>query len=97
MKNLTQLNSISNVEVDVENSLVSFEMESEKDLDLVIPFYDSFIFNNHLHLANCVPDFSNIKPSFFIENNNLKSIVNKYIKISCFYKNNLGKSKSNKF
>ncbi len=35
IKNLIQLNSISNVEVDVENSLVSFEMESEKDLDEV--------------------------------------------------------------
>lgn len=44
----------------------------QKDnVDLVIPFYDSFIFNNHMYLSNCVPDFSRIKPSFFIENNNL--------------------------
>lgn len=44
----------------------------QKDnVDLVIPFYDSFISNNHLHLANCVPDFSTIKPSFFIEDNSL--------------------------
>ena len=35
------------------------------DVDLVIPFYDSFIFNNQMYLANCVPDFSSIKPSFF--------------------------------
>ena len=41
------------------------------DVDLVIPFYDSFIFNNQMYLANCVPDFSSIKPSFFLENNNL--------------------------
>jgi hypothetical protein len=41
------------------------------DVDLVIPFYDSFIFNNQMYLANCVPDFSRIKPSFFIEDNGL--------------------------
>lgn len=41
------------------------------NVDLVIPFYDSFIFNNHMYLANCVPDFSKIKPTFFLENNNL--------------------------
>ncbi|WP_264559083.1 heavy-metal-associated domain-containing protein [Flavobacterium sp. N2270] len=35
IKNLTQLNAISNVEVDVEDSVVSFEMESEKDLEQV--------------------------------------------------------------
>jgi DNA polymerase III alpha subunit len=41
------------------------------DIDLVIPFYDSFIFNNHTHLKKCVPDFSKIKPSFWVEDNNL--------------------------
>jgi len=53
----------------------------ETDLDLIIPFYDSFIFNNHMNLANCVPDFSKIKPLFFVENNNLPfdSIVKKYV------------------
>lgn len=35
IKKLTQLNFISNVEVNVEDSLVSFEMESENDLDEV--------------------------------------------------------------
>lgn len=35
IKNLTQLNAISDVEVDVEDSVVSFEMESEKDLEQV--------------------------------------------------------------
>jgi len=73
-KFLNKISSYSLVECD---GRVDFKylnsMWSEKDLDLVIPFYDSFIFNNHLHLANCVPDFSNIKPSFFIENNNLPS------------------------
>jgi hypothetical protein len=58
----------------------------DSDLDLVIPFYDSFIFNNHMHLANCVPDFSKIKPSFFEEENGLPFdlIVNKHVnKFTC--------------
>lgn len=38
---------------------------------LAVPFYDSFIFKNHLSLSNCTPDFKSIKPVYFIENNNL--------------------------
>lgn len=51
------------------------------DLDLVIPFYDSFIFNNNMYLNNCIPDFNKIKPSFLIERNNLPfdSLVEKLI------------------
>ena len=41
------------------------------DLDLVIPFYDSFIYKNALELSCCVPDFSKITPSFFYEENSL--------------------------
>ena len=41
------------------------------DLELVIPFYDSFIFNNNLYLKKCVPDFSKITPTFWVERNNL--------------------------
>ena len=44
---------------------------NEKDLQLAIPFYDSFIFNNIMGHATCIPDFSKIKPVFFIESNNL--------------------------
>lgn len=40
-------------------------------LALVIPFYDSFIFNNTLSQGNCIPHFNKIRPTFFIENNNL--------------------------
>jgi hypothetical protein len=34
-----------------------------------------------MNLANCIPDFSKIKPSFFVESNNLPfdSIVKKYV------------------
>ncbi len=40
-------------------------------LQLVIPFYDSFIYQNQLHLKNCIPNFNKIKPTFWIEKNNL--------------------------
>lgn len=41
----------------------------DKDLKLVIPFYDSFIFQNNFTLSSCIPDFSQIKPTFLIEEN----------------------------
>ena len=41
------------------------------DVELVIPFYDSFIFNNNLYLKKCIPDFSDISPTFWVEKNNL--------------------------
>lgn len=41
------------------------------NLLLIVPFYDSFIFNNQLQLGNCIPSFGSIKPIFFIERNNL--------------------------
>jgi|TARA_R110002020_G_scaffold145558_6_gene318996 DNA polymerase III alpha subunit len=40
-------------------------------LELIIPFYDSFIHQNQLYLKNCVPDFKNIIPTFWLEENNL--------------------------
>ena len=42
-----------------------------KDIQLVIPFYDSFIFNNNFHLRKCVPDFNKISPTFWVEENGL--------------------------
>jgi DNA polymerase III alpha subunit len=41
------------------------------DLIMAVPFYDSFIFKNHLYLGNCIPQFKKIKPIFFIERNRL--------------------------
>jgi len=38
-------------------------------LKLVIPFYDSFIFQNLFSFSSCVPDFSFTSPYFFIEDN----------------------------
>lgn len=42
-----------------------------ENLLLVIPFYDSFIFDNTLRFCYCVPDFTKIKPIFFIEEHDL--------------------------
>ena len=44
---------------------------NEENLDLVIPFYDSFIHQNQMYLKNCVPDFKKVKPTFWLEQNNL--------------------------
>ena len=41
------------------------------DLKLAIPFYDSFIFNNAFSFSNCVPNFGEIRPTFFLEENGL--------------------------
>ncbi|HAI39680.1 MAG TPA: hypothetical protein DCM40_17025 [Maribacter sp.] len=47
------------------------ELWDEKDLTLVVPFYDSFISENNLKIKSCVPDFSFCQPLFFIEDNDL--------------------------
>ena len=54
-------------------------------LKMVIPFYDSFIFNNSLKFSNCIPDFSNISPDFFVEENGLPfdSIVKERVLSFC--------------
>lgn len=44
---------------------------SNKELSLVIPFYDSFIFNNVLAGFNCVPEINFTEPKFFLEDNRL--------------------------
>lgn len=44
---------------------------SDKDLLLAIPFYDSFLFENHLSTGQCVPEFGGIKPVFFTEESDL--------------------------
>lgn len=41
------------------------------DLALSIPFYDSFLHKNLLASGLCVPDYRGIKPTVFIERNNL--------------------------
>lgn len=44
------------------------DMLLSKNLMIMIPFYDSFLFNNLTHFGQATPDLSNIKPIFCIEN-----------------------------
>jgi DNA polymerase III alpha subunit len=70
----TILNKISTFTSLVGKNKIDFNYLNSiwtKDLDLVVPFYDSFIFNNSMYLNNCIPDFNKIKPSFLIERNGL--------------------------
>jgi DNA polymerase III alpha subunit len=41
------------------------------DLTLAIPFYDSFLHKNLLQGSLCIPEFKSIKPTIFLEENNL--------------------------
>lgn len=43
----------------------------EKNLSLVVPFYDSFLYLNNFESHIHVPDFSFTEPKFLIENNEL--------------------------
>lgn len=59
----SQLNHGGKVDFDLLEGLWS------DDVALVIPFYDSFLHKNTLEQGNCIPRFSKITPTFFIENN----------------------------
>lgn len=41
------------------------------NLQLIIPFYDSFIYQNSFTFSQIVPDFGNLDPYFFVESNGL--------------------------
>ena len=69
-----------------------------ENLLLVVPFYDSFIFNNQMKMSNCIPDFKKINPLFFIERNDLpfdsivEEAVVQYVKSNSNYETQLVKS-----
>ena len=44
---------------------------SDKDLNMVVPFYDSFLHLNTLHGYMCMPDFSFCKPVYAVEQNDI--------------------------
>ena len=44
---------------------------SNKDLLLIVPFYDSFIYYNTLTTKICMPEFEFTEPIFLEEDNNL--------------------------
>lgn len=47
------------------------EIWDNKDLSLVVPFYDSFLHRNSLHGSLCLPSFDYTVPTLFVEDNNL--------------------------
>jgi|TARA_R100000081_G_C4784071_1_gene153375 DNA polymerase III alpha subunit len=71
-KLLNKISSFSSLEGKgfVDFNYLNKVWDSSK-LDLVIPFYDSFIHQNQLYLKNCIPNFKKIKPIFWIEKNDL--------------------------
>lgn len=72
--NLTEIFTASNEHGFYEYPRIDFKTLKSlwsDNLQLVVPFYDSFIHKNACYLSNCLPDFSFTKPIFFIENNGL--------------------------
>ena len=57
---------------------------------MVLPFYDSFIFNNIMSFSSCIPDFSFCSPTFFVEDNNYCRVLlfNKEAPIFEYYSKN---------
>lgn len=74
-KRLIKLSTLAAVDnYDIEARLdyeTLHRLWSDDDLSLAVPFYDSFIFNNFFTKKSCLPNFGNIKPVMFIENNDL--------------------------
>lgn len=53
-----------------------------KDIQMVVPYYDSFLMKNLMSFSSCIPDFSFCKPIFFTEENGLpfEQIYNERLK-----------------
>lgn len=43
----------------------------ETSLSFVVPFYDSYIYENNFHQKNCIPDLESFNPVFWSESNDL--------------------------
>jgi DNA polymerase III alpha subunit len=43
----------------------------ETSLSFVVPFYDSYIYENNFHQKNCIPDLDGLNPVFWSESNDL--------------------------
>jgi DNA polymerase III alpha subunit len=69
---------------------------SNRDLQLCVPFYDSFIFKNTLESSNCVPELEGFNPIFFTEDNNLPfdNLIMKRVQSFCSDQYQMQKTKS---
>jgi len=85
----TKLNELSTKSQLEGGGLLDFKMAEdlwdENSLKMCIPFYDSFIHKNACSFSNCIPDFSSIRPDFFVENNllPLDPIINSRVTAYC--------------
>lgn len=72
------------------------EFWDDSSLQLVVPFYDSFIFKNTLEGGECMPEFDFTEPVFFVEENELffDSIVRKRVESFCKGKYEIKEAKS---
>lgn len=52
----------------------------DDNLELAVPFYDSFLYNNIFTQNSCIPEFRSIKPTMFVEDHGLA--FDKYIRKS---------------
>lgn len=48
-----------------------FHSVADDNLAVAVPFYDSFLHRNAVYSQQCVPDFKKIKPTLFVEENEL--------------------------
>jgi len=69
IKKLNELHSRQFSDNDVDKKFIE-EWYSE-DVALVIPFYDSFLFNNFLQYGKFIFDLEDFSPTFFLESNGL--------------------------
>ena len=85
-----QVNRIYTFTNAVKDGFISSEDLSNlitKDVHLVIPFYDSYIWNNNYTFSHCIPDFIDKHDhTYFVENNKLP--FDKHISdfVSCYAK-----------
>ena len=80
-KDLIRLHNRANLDEKGVITPAILEKYWTENLKLVIPFYDSYIFNNVIYGKSCQPEFGGIPHDFFVENNCLPfdSLVESYI------------------
>lgn len=72
-KSLVKLATVYGTNVFEGNSVIDYENYHKlaDGVELVVPFYDSYLYNNNLSFSNCLPDFRGLTPNYFLEYNEL--------------------------
>lgn len=85
VRELMKIYSVTHSESD---GFLDYDILKEKwssNLQLAVPFYDSFIHRNNFYLQNCIPQLEFTNPTFLLENNLLpidKTLRAKVIKFA---------------